>query len=270
MKELAGKLALITGAASGIGRCTALELAREGSLLLLVDIDSEGLGRVAGEAGKMGAEAHTFTIDVSDWEEVKGLSDMVRARWGSLDLLINNAGLAIYRDIAFTPLEEWKMMLGVNLWGPIHFVNAFVPDMIRKRSGHIVNIASWVAFFSFPGSGAYNSTKHALDGFSDALRYELARYRVKVTTVYPAVVSTPFYDEIEGNFWTRLGLKFLPLIAHKPETLGKRVVRAVKRGRRRELVGPVSFATFHFGGLIDHFLEGLGRLVASFTCRREC
>ena len=269
MKELAGKRVLVTGAASGIGRCTALELAREGANLLLVDVDDAGLGEVAGDVEALGVEAHFFRVDVSDWEQVKSLADTVHARWGALDVLINNAGIAIHRDLAFTSIDEWKSMLGVNLWGTIHFVNAFVPEMIKRRSGQVVNVASWVAFFSFPGSGAYNTTKYAVDGFSNALRYECHRYHVGVTTVYPAVVRTRFYDEIEGNLWTRLGLKVLPLIAHKPETMGKKIVGAIKKGKRRLLVGSIAYATFYLGGLIDFFLEGVGRLVAGITCRRE-
>ena len=269
MKEITGKRALVTGAASGIGRCTALELAREGVNLFLVDVDGEGLAEVATEADALGVEAHLFTVDVSDWDQVKGLADLIHSRWGPLDILINNAGLAIYRDLAFTPLSEWKRMIGVNLWGPIHFVNAFVPEMIGRRSGHVVNVASWVSFFSFPGSGAYNTTKYAVDGFSNALRYECHRYRVGVTTVFPAVVRTSFYDKIEGNVWTRIGLKVIPFIAYKPETLGRRIVTGIKKGRRRLLIGPIAFMTFYLGGLMDLFLEGLGRVVAGFTCRRE-
>lgn len=269
MKELAGKMALVTGAASGIGRATSLELAREGANLLLVDIDDDGLGSVAKEVDAIGVEAHTFKVDVAVWEQVRDMAETVHARWGPLDVLVNNAGVAIHRDLAFTSIEEWRRMIGVNLWGPIHFVNAFVPEMIRRRSGHVVNVSSWVAFFSFPGNGAYNATKYAVDGFSDALRYECRRYGVGVTTVYPGVVATPFYDRIEGNFWTRLGLKIIPLIAHKPETLGKKIVGAIKRRRRRLLVGSVAFVTFYLGGLLDFFLEGLGRLFANFTCRRE-
>lgn len=269
MKDLAGKLALVTGAASGIGRSVALELAREGAVLLLVDIDGGRLGAVAEELDSKGAEAHAFTVDVSDWEQVRGLAEMIHARWGPLDVLVNNAGFAIYRDLVFTSIDEWESLLGANLWGLIHHVNAFVPEMIKRRSGHVVNVASWMAFFSLPGSGAYNATKAAVEGYSSALRYELHRFHVDVTTVYPVIVGTSFYDQIEGNFWTRLALKVVPLIAQKPETLARRIVKAIKRDKRRVLIGPPAFLAFYFGGLLDLFFEGLGRMVARLTCRRE-
>ncbi|MFH1148941.1 MAG: SDR family NAD(P)-dependent oxidoreductase [Actinomycetota bacterium] len=269
MKDLAGRLALVTGAASGIGRCTALELGRQGAELLLVDVDGEHLGEVARELEASGAKAHPFCVDVSDWEQVSGLADLVHARWGPLDILVNNAGFAIYRDLVFTTMDEWEALLGANLWGLIHFCNAFVPGMMKRRSGHVVNVASWMAFFSLPGSGAYNSTKAAVDGYSSALRYELNRFHVKVTTVYPVIVGTRFYEEIQGNLWTRLGLKIVPLVAQKPEALAARIVKAIHSGRRRVLVGPPAFLAFYFGGLLDLFFEGVGRLVARLTCRRE-
>jgi short-subunit dehydrogenase len=126
-----------------------------------------------------------------------------------------------------------------------------------------------MAFFSLPGSGAYNATKAAVEGYSGALRYEVHRFKVDVTTVYPVIVGTSFYDDIQGNFWTRLGLKVVPLVAQKPEALAARIVKAVRRGRRRVLVGPPAFVAFYFGGVLDLFFEGLGRMVARLTCRRE-
>lgn len=269
MRDLVGKTALVTGAASGIGRCIALELAREGAVLLLVDIDAVGLGKVAVEVEDVGAKAHTFVVDVSRWESVSELAGMIHARWGPLDVLINNAGFAIYRDVVFTTIQEWESLLAVNLWGVINNVNAFVPEMIRRKSGHIVNMSSWMAFFSLPGSGAYNAAKAAVDSYSNALRYELHRCHVEVTTVYPVIVGTHFFDKIEGNFWTRLSLMVIPLIAQKPEALARRIVKSIKRGRRRVLVGVPAFAAFYFGGLLDLFFEGLGRVVARLTCRRE-
>lgn len=269
MRDLAGKTVLVTGAASGIGRCTALELAMESARLILVDVDGKGLGEVANRVESLGAEVETFNVDVSDWDRVQGVAAVIHSRWGPIDVLVNNAGFAIYRDLVFTSMEEWHRLMNVNFWGTVHFVEAFVPEMIRRRSGHVVNVSSWVSFFSFPGSGAYNATKYAVDGYSNALRYELRRFGIGVTTVYPAVVRTRFYDRIEGNFWTRLGLRVIPFIAYKPETLGRRIVRAIRKGKRRELVGPVSFATFYLGGLMDILLEGIGRLVANLTCRQE-
>lgn len=269
MKDLEGKVALVTGAAGGIGRSIALELARERAVLLLVDIDGAGVGSVAAELDAMGAEAHAFSVDVSDRQSVKELADMVHARWGPLDILVNNAGFAIYRDLVFTSVEEWEALLGVNLWGLIHHVNAFVPEMMKRRAGHVVNVGSWMAFFSLPGSGAYNATKAAVEGYSNALRYELHRYRIDVTTVYPVIVGTHFYDSIEGNFWTRLSLKIIPLVAQKPDALARRIVKAIKSGKRRVLVGPPAFVAFYFGGLLDLFFESLGRMIARLTCRRE-
>ena len=260
-KDIAGKRALVTGAASGIGKTTALELAREGANLILVDIRGEALGQVAGEVEAIGVEVHTFCVDFTDWAQVKNMADSVHARWGAVDILVNSVGIAHVSHIVDTSLEDWKRLLDVNLWTIIHAVKAFAPEMMKRKSGHIVNIASGQSFFSVPTWGAYSCTKFAVDGFSEALRYELFWDGVGVTTVFPGIVRTPFYDSITGGLRVRLAMKFILATASKPEVVGRLIVKGIKKNKKYVIQG-LMWPVFLFKRLIPWPFEAFGRAIA--------
>jgi short-subunit dehydrogenase len=262
-KDIAGKWALVTGAASGIGRITSLGLAREGANLILADIRGEALGQVASEVEAIGVEAHTFCVDLTDWAQVKNMADSVHARWGAVDILVNSVGIAYVSNIVDTSLEDWKRLLDLNLWTIIHAVKAFAPEMIKRKSGHIVNIASGQAFFAVPTWGVYSCTKFAVDGFSEALRYELFWDGVRVTTVFPAIVRTPFYDSITGGLRVRLAMKLILATASKPETIGRLIVKGVKKNKKYVIQG-FMWPVFLFKRLIPWPFEALGRVIAWF------
>ena len=262
-KDIAGKWALVTGAASGIGRTTTLGLAREGANLILADIRGEALGQVAREVEAIGVEAHTFCVDLTDWAQVKNMADSVHARWGAVDILVNSVGIAYVSNIVDTSLEDWKRLLDVNLWTIIHAVRAFAPEMMKRKSGHIVNISSGQAFFAVPTWGAYSCTKFAVDGFSEALRYELFWDGVRVTTVFPGIVRTPFYDSITGGLRVRLAMKLILAAAAKPETMGRLIVKGVKKNKKYVIQG-LMWPVFLFKRLIPWPFEASGRVIAWF------
>lgn len=231
-QDLIGKLALVTGAASGMGRCVALDLAKEGVNLILVDIDSEALGTVAREADTLGAKAHAFTVDLTDWNQVKNMADTINTRWGAIDILVNCAGIAHMAHMVDTTVEHWDRLLGINLYSIIHTVNAFAPAMMEKKSGNIVNIASGQAFFAVPTWGAYATTKYAVDGFSEALRYELYWDGIQVSCVFPGIVKTPFYESITGTLMMKVSMFLLMSFAAKPETLSRLIVNGIKKNKK--------------------------------------
>ena len=236
MKEISGKVALVTGAGSGMGRTTALELAREGASLILVDISGEALGRVAREVEALAGEPHTFCADLTDFEQVEEMAAAVAARWGAVDILVNCVGVAHMGHIVDTTLEEWRFLLDVNLWSIIHTVKAFAPAMVERGSGHIVNVSSGQAFFAVPTWGPYATTKFAVDGYTEALRYELFWHGVDVSCVYPGVVRTPFYEDITGGFVTRFGLKLiLRVVAVEPDAMSRLIVKGIKKRRKHVL-----------------------------------
>lgn len=266
--ELAGKWALITGAGSGMGRTTSIELAREGARLILVDISGEALGTVARELEAMGAEVQPFCVDVTDPEQVRRMADTIHARQGPLDVLINNAGVACMGHVIDTSVEDWRRLFDVNMWSIIHMVNSFAPEMMKKRSGRIVNVSSGQAFFSVPTWGPYAATKSCVDGYTEALRYELYWHGVGVIGVYPGIVRTPFYDEVGGGPLVKAGLKLLMATASRPEVVSRLTVRGIKRGKKM-VIPAVMRPVYLLKPLLPHVFELAGRAI-SWALRKEC
>ena len=270
MKErsVVGKWALVTGAGSGMGRTTSLGLAREGANLILVDICGESMGNVAREVEALGVEAHTFCVDLTEWEQVENMADAIHARWGAVDILVNCAGIAHMSHMVETTLEDWARLLAVNLWSIIHMVNAFAPKMIERGSGQVVNISSGQAFFAVPTWGAYACTKYAVDGYSEALRYELFWHGIGVTTVFPGIVKTPFYESITGGPLVRMGMKVLMAVAAKPETLSRMIVKGIKKNKRH-VIQPIMLPIYFFKRMMPWIFEGAGKVIAWVLKREE-
>lgn len=231
MGELAGRTVLVTGAASGIGRCLALEFAREGCELVLVDIQAAGLEGTAAEVLALGRGASCHTVDITDVERVEALAGEV-----SPDVLVNCAGLSVTADLEDTTPAEWRLTMDVNFFGTVSMVKAFLPGLKRKGGSRIVNIASAFGLFSFPGMGAYCASKFAVVAYTKALAGEVSRHGVRVTLICPGITRTHFLDNTimdgyEGDK-EKVGLRrLLPLISADPERLARFIVKAVKRNR---------------------------------------
>src|SRR5262245_26251126 len=189
-KPTSGKVALVTGAACGIGRALAEELGRRGAALVLADIDEEGLARAGAEAKAQGAQAEIAPADVARAEDVARLAKAALGAFGRVDLLFNNAGVAVAGPVHETKLDDWEWIVGVNLWGPIRLTHALLPQMIARGSGHVVNTASLAGLVGAPGMAAYSLTKFGLVGFSESLRLEVSGRGVDVTVVCPGYVRT--------------------------------------------------------------------------------
>jgi short-subunit dehydrogenase len=240
MATLKGKRVLITGAAAGIGLCTARAFADQGAILVLTDVDAEGLERARRELEDGGAQVSVHAVDVSSREQVFAMAREVLEQ-GPVDVLVNNAGIGHHGELAETSLETWERLVAVNLWGVLHHVYAFLPSMRERGEGQIVNISSGQAFFQLPTWGAYAAIKAGVGVFSEILSFEARKHGVYVTTVYPFMVNTGFYDEVEGeSLGSRLSMKLLPLYSQKPETVGRIIVKATRRRRRVEMVHVVN------------------------------
>ncbi len=241
MKDFKNRRLLITGAAGGIGFCTAREFAKAGADLIVTDVDAEGLARAQEALSCYGVEVLRRVVDVTQRNQVEELAGWVIHAVGGLDILINNAGVGYQAALADTPLEAWNHLLGVNLLGPLYHVYAFLPHFRQKGSGHIVNISSGQAFFRLPTWGAYASVKAALGIFSEILHYELRRQNIKVTTVYPFLVNTPFYSNLHAESWSgRMAMRLIPYTSMRPEKVGRIIFKAVKRQARVETVSVVN------------------------------
>ena len=195
MNELAGKVAAVTGAASGLGRAMALAFASEGMHLALADLDEPGLAQTRKQLPQ-GARNFSMRVDVSKGEEVEAFAQHCVSELGGIHLVCNNAGVALSGAAWENSEAEWQWILGVNLWGVVHGVRAFAPRLIAQDEGHIVNTASVAGLISPPGMAAYSASKHAVVALSEALRHDLAERgsRVGVSVLCPAYVPTGIAD----------------------------------------------------------------------------
>lgn len=237
MKDLKDKVVLITGAAGGIGLNTAAFFAEAGCRLALTDINDAALEIAKEKLAKHNAEILTQAMDVTDLKAIEALRDTVYTKWNAVDILINNAGIGFNAELAATPLSKWRQLMDINFWAPLYHIEAFLPRMKERRSGHIVNISSGQAYFRAPTWGAYSVTKLAVGAMSEILNVEVARDNVKVTTVYPFLVNTGFYDTTTSeSIGEKLFYLFMPLYSHEPQTVAQMVFDAVREEKNVEMV----------------------------------
>lgn len=190
------RIAIITGAASGIGKALASALVARGDTVVVADIDGEGAERAARELARNApGSARPAAVDVRDAAAVQALVNDTRERYGRLDVMVNNAGIGVGGEAHELLLAHWDRVIDVNLRGVVHGVHAAYPVMIEQRSGHIVNTASLAGLLPSPLLTPYAMTKHAVVGLSLSLRAEAAAYGVRVTVVCPGVVDTPILDK---------------------------------------------------------------------------
>ena len=196
MQSLKGKVAAVTGAASGLGRAMALAFAREGMNLALADVDDAGLAETERSVRALGARSFSMRVDVSRAAEVQAFADRTVDALGGVHVVCNNAGVSPVGAAWENTLADWEWTLGVNLWGVIHGVRAFVPRLIAQDEGHVVNTASVAGFISVPGLAVYNVTKQAVVALSETLHHDLRRQgaRVGVSVLCPAFVPTGIAD----------------------------------------------------------------------------
>jgi NAD(P)-dependent dehydrogenase (short-subunit alcohol dehydrogenase family) len=193
MRALAGTVAVVTGAASGIGRALALRLAQEGCMLALGDLDDAGLADSAAAARAIGVRVSTHQVDVSDPMAMEEFRDAVLREHGRVTLLVNNAGVAMIGTVTELGLDDIAWLMGINFWGVVHGVKVFLPVLQQQYDAHIVNLSSIFGIVAPPGQAAYAASKFAVRGFSEALRHELAAAgsTVKVSVVHPGGIATP-------------------------------------------------------------------------------
>lgn len=182
--------AVVTGAGSGLGRAIALGLARPGAKLLLADLNLEGCEETARLCEQRGATARALVIDVADAAQVERLGVEADAWLGRIDLVVNNAGVAAAGAIGEVPLEDWRWIIGINLWGVIHGCHVFTPRLVRQGSGAILNTASMAGFACAPLMGSYNVTKAGVIALSETLAAEVGDKGVGVTVLCPAFFKT--------------------------------------------------------------------------------
>jgi NAD(P)-dependent dehydrogenase (short-subunit alcohol dehydrogenase family) len=192
---LTGRTAVVTGGASGIGRALALGFAREGARVVIADRDEAATGDVVSTIRGAGGEAIGVATDVTELAQVQALADRAFATFGNVHVLCNNAGVAVRGGLERATHRDWQWVLGVNLWGVIHGIEAFVPRMIaQKEPGHIVNTASMAGLIASQGLGVYNTSKYAVVGLSETLAKDLRPFGIGVSVLCPMGVDTRIHD----------------------------------------------------------------------------
>lgn len=192
--DFKNKTILITGASSGIGKQSAIEFAKLGANIILVARRKEKLDELANKLEKFNASVLVCSCDVSDKEQVKKMSKTVLEKFDSIDVLVNNAGFAIYGSVKDLSIDEIESQMETNYFGMMYCIKNFLPSMLEKKSGHIVNVASVAASFGLPGIASYCASKFAMLGFSEGLKHELSGTGVGITVVSPIMVRTDFFD----------------------------------------------------------------------------
>jgi butyryl-CoA dehydrogenase len=243
MNKLKQSVAVITGAANGIGRALAARLADEGASLALADINKEELDAVANGLIAKGCNVSAYTLDVADRQQVESLSGKVIEDFGRVDWLINNAGVALSGDVEQVSLEDIEWVMGINFWGTVYGVKYFLPTLKQQEKAYIVNLSSVFGIIAPPGQAAYTASKFAVRGFTEALRHELADTSVQVSSVHPGGIRTGIARA------SRLGVGADPkkrerdialldfLARTTPESAADRIVTGAMRGETRILIG---------------------------------
>jgi NADP-dependent 3-hydroxy acid dehydrogenase YdfG len=256
MKTLDNKVAVITGAGSGIGRALALNLAARGSLLALSDIDEAGLAETVEAALAAGATSvRSDRLDVSDRTAFTAYAATVVEHFGRVNVVINNAGVALAGDLADLTYEDMDWIVGINFWGVVHGTKEFLPHLIASGDGHVVNLSSLFGLVSMPGQSAYNATKYAVRGLTEALREEMlvAGHRVGVTAVHPGGIKTAiarnarYSAQEDGEASARLFDKKLAKMT--PERAAEIIVKGILTNKARVLVGLDAHALHHLAKL---------------------
>lgn len=256
MRIIKGKLALITGAAAGIGRALAIELAEQGADLLLVDVDRAGLAETAAVAGRSGARVETRVADLGLEDEVRRVADWVRGEYGRLDLLVNNAGVAYYGGTDEMSEPQWRRVLEVNLLAPLQLTHELLPCLLQSPQGHVVNMSSIAGLVAVARLAAYNATKFALVGFSESLRAEYGPRGLGVTAVCPGLVRTGIFETaMTGGGKTTP--RFPRWITIPPERVARRVVWAIRKNRGLVVIGGFAHLIWWVKCLFPRILDGV-------------
>jgi len=226
-----GKVVLITGASSGIGKEAAAEFAKLHAFLVLVSRDKNRLEETVKELSKYQTEILVLPCDVSDKEQANQMSKAVLEKFGTVDVLVNNAGFGIYSTVSDIKVEEIESQMATNYLGMVYCTKSFLPRMLEKKSGHIVNVASVAASFGIPGMASYCASKFAMLGFSESLYHELKGSGVGVTVVSPIMVRT--------NFLNHKSFSKMPKYTYSlsANTVARAIVRAAS-SPRLEIVVP--------------------------------
>ncbi len=266
MAYASGKIAVITGAGSGIGRALAQHLHGAGCDLYLSDVDSAGLAQTRESLGAT-ALVETAVVDVADREAVNQWAGRIAAARGHVDIVINNAGVALAERVDQANYADIQWLMGINFWGVVHGTMAFLPLLEKSAAGHLVNISSVFGIIGVPTQSAYNAAKFAVRGYTESLRQEMAGSGLHVCCVHPGGIRTNIARRSRGGGGTTAeerGAEFEKYARTSPETAAAQILRAIEKRKKRLLIGAdaryISLIARLFPANYPALLPGLGKL----------
>lgn len=247
MKDFGGKVVAITGAGSGIGRALALDLSERGAHLALSDVDETGLAETVASCEGRGTKVSSRRVDVADRDAVFAWADEVVGEHGAVNVIVNNAGVALAATVESMSIEDFEWLMGVNFWGVVHGTQAFLPHLKASGEGHVVNVSSVFGLMAIPAQSAYNAAKFGVRGFTDALRIELeiSGAPVSATTIHPGGIRTNIARRarVDDSAHSIGGSQdfidhFDKLARTTPAKAARQILAAVEKDKRRALIGP--------------------------------
>ena len=265
VRDCSGRRALVTGAASGIGRATALAFAARGADLVLCDVDESGLEETAESARGLGRSVLTARVDVSDAGQMAAFAERVLREAGPPHVLMNNAGVGLGASFLDTTLEDWEWIVGINLRGVVLGCHHFVPEMVRRGGpAHVINVSSAAGYTPSEMLCAYVTTKYAVLGFSESLRMELRRRGIGVTAICPGIIDTPITrsSPLRGAA-DKPEMREQMVEAYRkrgygPERVAKNILKAVQRDRAVAPITPEAWAMYYAKRLFPGLMWRLG------------
>ena len=246
MTSIPGKVAVVTGAGSGIGRALAVELANRGAKVAISDVDLEGLAETERLVQAAGGEVKSDHLDVSQRELVEQYADNVKAHFGKVNMIFNNAGIAFTGEVEKMSYKDIDRVMDVDFWGVVAGTKAFLPYLIESGDGHVVNVSSVFGLFSMPTQSAYNAAKFAVRGFTESLRQEMKADKrpVQVTCVHPGGIKTNIArnaEATEDRNAADLAKSFDKIARTSPEKAAQVILKGVERNKARVLIGADAF-----------------------------
>jgi NADP-dependent 3-hydroxy acid dehydrogenase YdfG len=244
MKTLSNKIVAITGAGSGIGRALAVRCAELGAVPAISDVNDAALAETASLVRPKQPRVHTAHVDVGQRDAIYAWADQLKSEVGEVDVLVNNAGVSLSQTIAQMRDEDFFWLMNINFWGVVHGTRAFLPQLMTRPEAHVVNLSSVFGLIAVPTQAAYNASKFAVRGFTEALRQELAATNVRVTSVHPGGIKTNIvrngrhFQDVRGNAdAAAVAREFERVARTSPEEAARQIVEAILRRKPRLLIG---------------------------------
>lgn len=244
MKDFAAKVVVITGAGSGIGRALALKLAKKGAFVAISDINDANLKETEAQVQALGGRVHAAKLDVADRKAFYRYADAVKTEFGKVDVVINNAGVTVNERIDALTYEDFEWLMNINFWGVVYGTKAFLPYLKEAKEAYIVNVSSVFGLIAFPTQGAYNASKFAVKGFTEALRYELSDSRVTPICIHPGGIDTNimkhgrFHQMDDETLSHQQAIdQFHKMARTTPDEAADTIIQGIKSRNRRVLIG---------------------------------